>query len=81
MPPGRSMGQCGLEVLDLAPGQLGAKAAGIFVVDDEGAGILAGPFASGREALRWIERTAHQRAEEARLLAQQRLMQSQIRGV
>ena len=46
-----------MELLDLAPSQLGVTDSGIYVVDDDGAQVLAGPFTDETEALAWIEQT------------------------
>ncbi len=46
-----------MEVLELDPPQLGVAEAGIFVADDDGTTILAGPFQHETEALAWIEKT------------------------
>ena len=40
-----------MEVLELDPPQLGVAEAGIFVADDDGTTILAGPFQHETEAL------------------------------
>ena len=45
-----------MEVLELDPPQLGVAEAGIFVADDDGTTILAGPFQHETEALAWIEK-------------------------
>jgi hypothetical protein len=55
-----------VEVLDLTSEQEGAPVPGIYVIDDEGVGVMAGPFLNEAEALRWIERTAPQRIAAAR---------------
>ena len=62
---GNCTGRPRLEILDLAPGLLGVAVAAIYVVDDEGRVVVAGPFESSREAVRWIERTAPERAASA----------------
>ena len=46
-----------MELLELAPPQLGVTDSGIYVIDDDGAQVLAGPFAEETEALAWIGRT------------------------
>ena len=42
----------------LTPPRSGVRLSGIYVLDDEGKRVLAGPFMSPREAVRWIEMTA-----------------------
>jgi hypothetical protein len=46
-----------MELLELDPPDLGITTAGIYVVDDDGAQILAGPFPDETDALAWIEQT------------------------
>ncbi len=43
-----------MELLELDPLQLGVTDTGVYVVDDEGAVILAGPFAHETDAIAWI---------------------------
>ena len=47
-----------MELLHLSPPHLGVRLPGIYVLDDEGDRVLAGPFAAAREAVTWIEMTA-----------------------
>ena len=54
-----------MELLELDPPQLGVLAAGIYVIDDDGAQVLAGPFADETEALAWIGRTRALRCGKA----------------
>jgi hypothetical protein len=54
-----------LEVLNLRVGQFGASVKGIFVLDDGGDVIMAGPFASAADALRWIEHSMPDRVASA----------------
>lgn len=51
-----------MELLDLWPGEYGVAVPGIYVLDDDGEEVLAGPFRSERDAVGWIERTVPQRA-------------------
>jgi hypothetical protein len=44
-----------MELLELTPPDLGIATAGIYVIDDDGAQILAGPFPDETDALTWIE--------------------------
>lgn len=50
-----------MELLDLWPGEHGVAVPGIYVLDDEGEEVLAGPFRSEREAVGWIEATVPER--------------------
>ncbi len=52
-----------MELLYLSPPRSGVRLSGIYVLDDEGERVLAGPFMSLREAVRWIEMTAPARQE------------------
>ena len=60
-----------MELLHLSPPQHGVHLSGIYVLDDEGDQVLAGPFAAPRKAVLWIEmtalarRAATKRSEEA----------------
>ena len=54
-----------MEVLNLRVGQFGAPTTGIFVLDDGGNVIVAGPFATDAEALRWIEQSVPSRIASA----------------
>jgi hypothetical protein len=56
-----------VEVLDLLADQLGAPMVGVYVIDDGGDVIIAGPFASDAEALRWIEWSVPNRMAHIRL--------------
>lgn len=44
-----------MELLDLEPPHYGVHAAGIYIIDDDGSGVLAGPFDSEVAAISWIE--------------------------
>jgi transposase len=46
-----------VQLLDLVPSELGVRAAGVYVVDDDERHVLAGPFAHAADALAWIEAT------------------------
>ncbi len=52
-----------VELLYLSPPRSGLRLSGIYVLDDEGERVLAGPFMSPRDAVRWIEMTAPARQE------------------
>ena len=43
-----------MELLELTPSELGVTIVGIYVVDDDGAHVVAGPFETGDAALAWI---------------------------
>jgi hypothetical protein len=45
-----------MELLELEPPDYGVHASGIYVIDDNGTGILAGPFESEAMAIMWIDR-------------------------
>jgi hypothetical protein len=55
-----------MELLDASSQQDKALSPGIYVIDDDGIGVMAGPFPNEDEALQWIERTAPQRIAAAR---------------
>jgi hypothetical protein len=55
-----------MELLDASLQQDTALSPGIYVIDDDGVGVMAGPFVNEHEALQWIERTAPQRIAAAR---------------
>jgi hypothetical protein len=44
-----------MELLHLEPADYGVHATGIYVIDDDGISVLAGPFESEAAALRWID--------------------------
>jgi hypothetical protein len=44
-----------MELLLLEPPDYGVHTIGIYVIDDDGIGVFAGPFESEAAALRWIE--------------------------
>ena len=44
-----------MELLLLEPPDYGVRTIGIYVIDDDGIGVCAGPFESEVAALRWIE--------------------------
>ncbi|MDQ2741068.1 MAG: hypothetical protein M3Z66_02025 [Chloroflexota bacterium] len=46
-----------MEVCDLSPGEFGVTVAGIYVVNEDGDRVLAGPFGAEADALAWIDRT------------------------
>lgn len=45
-----------MELLQLEPPNHGVPIAGIYIIDDDGTGVLAGPFQSEAAALAWIDR-------------------------
>lgn len=47
-----------MELLSLRWGEHGVAVPGIYVLDDEGEEILAGPFRTEADAVGWIEATA-----------------------
>ncbi len=52
-----------MELLYLFPPRSGVRLSGIYVLDDDGERVLAGPFMNARNAVRWIEVTAPARQE------------------
>jgi len=44
-----------MELLKLVPPEFGVAEPGVYVIDDDGAGIYAGPFDDETGALAWIE--------------------------
>jgi hypothetical protein len=50
-----------MELLELVPRQLGVDSAGVYVVDDDGARTIAGPFGTEDDALAWIRQTQESR--------------------
>ena len=44
-----------MELLELIPPEFGVAEPGIYVVDDDGAHVRAGPFDNDAAALAWIE--------------------------
>lgn len=52
-----------MELLYLFPPRSGVRLSGIYVLDDEGEQVLAGPFMSPRDAVRWIEMTVPARQD------------------
>jgi hypothetical protein len=55
-----------MELLKLRPPAFGIAAPGIYVLDDAGGAIYAGPFESEIAAIAWIEATAPARAASRR---------------
>lgn len=55
-----------MELLYLSPPQSDVQLSGVYVLDDEGERVLAGPFLSSRDAVRWIEMTIPARQEATR---------------
>jgi hypothetical protein len=43
-----------MELLQLEPPSYGVHSSGICIIDDDGTGVLAGPFKSERAAVEWI---------------------------
>jgi hypothetical protein len=54
-----------MEILELTPCELGVDSAGVYVVDDDGQHVLAGPFASEIAALIWINLTHEARVRSS----------------
>ena len=54
-----------MEILELSPGELGVDSAGVYVVDDGGRHVLAGPFATEIAALVWINLTHEARIKNS----------------
>jgi hypothetical protein len=50
-----------MELLELVPSQLGVGVAGVYVIDDDGACAIAGPFKDEDDALAWIRQTQESR--------------------
>jgi len=46
-----------MELLNLSLNQFEVTIPGIYVMNDEGIGVIAGPFVNESEALFWIEHT------------------------
>jgi hypothetical protein len=44
-----------MELLELIPPEFGVAEPGVYVVDDDGAQVRAGPFPNDAVALAWIE--------------------------
>ena len=44
-----------MELLELRPPEFGVTKPGVYVVDDDGAQVRAGPFDNDTAALAWIE--------------------------
>ena len=55
-----------MELLELNPPEFGIAVPGVYVLDDAGAAICAGPFETDIVALAWIEVTARARARSPR---------------
>jgi hypothetical protein len=45
-----------MELLDLEPPDYGVHTTGIYIIDDDGISVLAGPFESETVAIGWIDR-------------------------
>jgi hypothetical protein len=43
-----------MELLDLQPPDYGVRSTGIYIIDDDGLRIFAGPFGSEATAIAWI---------------------------
>jgi len=43
-----------MELLQLEPPNYGVHNSGVYIIDDDGTGVLAGPFKSERAAVEWI---------------------------
>jgi hypothetical protein len=50
-----------MELLELTPPDFEVELGGIYVLDDDGALVLAGPFPDEAAALAWVERTRVER--------------------
>ena len=48
-----------MELLELMPPEFGVSESGVYVVDDDGVQVRAGPFDNDGAALAWIERRQH----------------------
>lgn len=55
-----------MELLYLFPPRSGVRLSGVYVLDDDGERVLAGPFKNPRNAVRWIEMTAPARQSVTR---------------
>ena len=44
-----------MELLQLGPPEYGVRTVGIYIIDDDGTGICAGPFDSETDAIGWID--------------------------
>jgi hypothetical protein len=51
-----------MELLELTPPDFDVERGGIYVLDDDGDRVLAGPFSDEDAALAWIERTGAERS-------------------
>jgi hypothetical protein len=51
-----------MELLELTPPDFGVERSGIYVLDDNGTLVLAGPFSDEAAALTWIEQTRAERS-------------------
>jgi hypothetical protein len=43
-----------MELLDLQPPDYGVRSTGIYIIDDDGLRVFAGPFESEASAIAWI---------------------------
>ena len=43
-----------MELLDLQPPDYGVRSTGIYIIDDDGLRVFAGPFESESTAIAWI---------------------------
>jgi hypothetical protein len=43
-----------MELLDLQPPDYGVHSTGIYIIDDDGLSVFAGPFESEAKAIAWI---------------------------
>jgi hypothetical protein len=43
-----------MELLQIEPPSYGVHSSGIYIIDDDGTGVLAGPFQSENAAVEWI---------------------------
>jgi hypothetical protein len=43
-----------MELLDLQPPDYGVRSTGIYIIDDDGLRVFAGPFESEATAIAWI---------------------------
>ena len=43
-----------MELLDLQPPDYGVRSTGIYIIDDDGLRVFAGPFESKATAIAWI---------------------------
>jgi hypothetical protein len=44
-----------MELLQLEPPNYGVRTMGIYIIDDDGTGVCAGPFDSETAAIGWID--------------------------